>query len=131
MTGNDQRQRVVGHDVADRPGRFGGTGQRRKFCIREGLAIRNRPAQLPHPALEGGGAGQFDRDFIEAAVLALSEGLRKKVLDAMFGSEEEFEYTATTTPDASSSSSSSRFTTAWLASWAFCAAAPDLALAAD
>lgn len=42
-----------------------------------------------------------------AAALALSEGLRKKVLDAMFGAEEEFEYTATTTPDSSSSSSSS------------------------
>ena len=29
--------------------------------------------------------------------LALSEGLRKKVLDALFGAEEEFEYTTTTT----------------------------------
>ena len=38
--------------------------------------------------------------------LALSEGLRKKVLDALFGAEEEFEYTATTTPEPSSSSSS-------------------------
>jgi hypothetical protein len=28
---------------------------------------------------------------------ALSEGLRKKVLDALFGAEEEFEYTSTTT----------------------------------
>jgi hypothetical protein len=33
--------------------------------------------------------------------LALSEDLRKKVLDALFGAEEEFEYTASTTPDAS------------------------------
>jgi adenylosuccinate synthase len=41
------------------------------------------------------------------AALALSEGLRKKVLDAMFGAEEEFEYTATTTPSSSSSGSSS------------------------
>jgi hypothetical protein len=32
------------------------------------------------------------------AALALSEGLRKKVLDALFGAEEEFEYTSTTTP---------------------------------
>jgi hypothetical protein len=31
--------------------------------------------------------------------LALSEGLRKKVLDALFGAEEEFEYTTTTTPE--------------------------------
>jgi adenylosuccinate synthase len=30
--------------------------------------------------------------------LVLSEGLRKKALDALFGAEEEFEYTATTTP---------------------------------
>ena len=30
--------------------------------------------------------------------VALNEGLRKKVLDALFGSEEEFEYTSTTTP---------------------------------
>ena len=33
------------------------------------------------------------------AALALSEGLRKKVLDALFGAEEEFEYTASTTPE--------------------------------
>jgi hypothetical protein len=31
--------------------------------------------------------------------LALSEGLRKKVLDTLFGAEEEFEYTASTTPE--------------------------------
>jgi hypothetical protein len=30
--------------------------------------------------------------------LALSEGLRKKALDALFGAEEEFEYTSSTTP---------------------------------
>jgi hypothetical protein len=39
--------------------------------------------------------------------LALSEDLRKKVLDALFGAEEEFEYTASTTPSSSGSSSSS------------------------
>ena len=39
--------------------------------------------------------------------LALSEDLRKKVLDALFGAEEEFEYTASTTPNSSSSTSSS------------------------
>lgn len=32
------------------------------------------------------------------AALALSEGLRNKLLDALFGAEEEFEYTSTTTP---------------------------------
>jgi hypothetical protein len=39
--------------------------------------------------------------------LALSEGLRKKALDALFGAEEEFEYTASTTPEPASSTSSS------------------------
>jgi adenylosuccinate synthase len=39
--------------------------------------------------------------------LALSEGLRKKVLDALFGAEEEFEYSASTTPEASSNSTTS------------------------
>jgi adenylosuccinate synthase len=34
--------------------------------------------------------------------LALSEGLRKKVLDALFGAEEEFEYSSTTTSSGSS-----------------------------
>jgi hypothetical protein len=32
------------------------------------------------------------------AALALSEDLRNKVLDALFGKEEEFEYTSTTSP---------------------------------
>jgi hypothetical protein len=40
------------------------------------------------------------------AALALSEGLRKKVLDALFGAEEEFEYTSTTSGTNSSGASS-------------------------
>ena len=32
--------------------------------------------------------------------IALSEGLRSKVLDLLFGAEEEFDYTSTTTPSA-------------------------------
>jgi hypothetical protein len=39
--------------------------------------------------------------------LAFSEGLRKKVLDTLFGAEEEFEYTASTTPEPPSGASSS------------------------
>ncbi|HVS29253.1 MAG TPA: hypothetical protein VHE14_06850 [Solirubrobacteraceae bacterium] len=35
--------------------------------------------------------------------LALSEGLRKKVLDGLFGKEEEFDYTSTTTPNSAPS----------------------------
>jgi hypothetical protein len=37
--------------------------------------------------------------------VALNEGLRKKVLDAVFGSEEEFEYTSTTSPSSSGAES--------------------------
>ena len=39
--------------------------------------------------------------------LALSEGLRKKVLDTLFGAEEEFEYTASTTPEPPATAGSS------------------------
>ncbi|MEJ7714934.1 MAG: hypothetical protein WKF40_04185 [Thermoleophilaceae bacterium] len=38
--------------------------------------------------------------------LGLSEGLRNKVLDALFGAEEEFEYTSSTTPSSPASSGS-------------------------
>jgi len=44
--------------------------------------------------------------------LVASEGLRKKVLDALFGAEEEFEYTASTTPEPASSSASEPVSTA-------------------
>jgi adenylosuccinate synthase len=37
------------------------------------------------------------------AAVILSEGLRKKLLDALFGAEEEFEYTSTTTPSSTGS----------------------------
>ena len=40
--------------------------------------------------------------------LALSEGLRNKVLDALFGAEEEFEYTSSTTNSGSASTSTEK-----------------------
>ncbi len=43
--------------------------------------------------------------------LALSEGLRKKVLDALFGAEEEFEYTSTTTASTPSTGATAGTTT--------------------
>ena len=51
---------------------------------------------------KGGGLGRKLLLLVVAggAALALSEGLRKKVLDALFGAEEEFEYTSATTPPA-------------------------------
>jgi hypothetical protein len=44
--------------------------------------------------------------------LALSEGLRKKVLDALFGAEEEFEYTSSTSPSGGGSSAGAGASTA-------------------
>lgn len=40
--------------------------------------------------------------------MALSEGLRGKVLDALFGAEEEFEYTSSTAPNSAASSSTQK-----------------------
>jgi hypothetical protein len=53
------------------------------------------------PRRRGGGLG---RSLLLLGVgsvlaLALSEGLRTKVLDMLFGAEEEFDYTTTTTPE--------------------------------
>jgi hypothetical protein len=47
--------------------------------------------------------GWFKRIFVIGLVgagiaVVASEGVRKKILDALFGAEEEFEYTSTTTP---------------------------------
>ena len=55
-----------------------------------------------HEAPKKQRSGGFGRILLLGLVggglaLALSEGLRKKVLDALFGAEEEFEYTSTTT----------------------------------
>src|SRR3954447_8300764 len=53
------------------------------------------------PGKQKSGGGVFRKLLLvtiaAGAALALSEGLRKKVLDALFGAEEEFEYTSTTT----------------------------------
>ena len=56
--------------------------------------------EAPRKRKSGGGGG-FKRLLLLGVVgtgvaLALSEGLRKKALDALFGAEEEFEYTSTT-----------------------------------
>jgi hypothetical protein len=41
-----------------------------------------------------------------AVALGVSEGLRNKLLDALFGAEEEFDYTSTTTPPPAPAASS-------------------------
>ena len=58
--------------------------------LRHGKKRKRRKGRLLLIALVGAGLA-----------LALSEDLRKKALDALFGAEEEFEYTASTTPDSS------------------------------
>ena len=53
-----------------------------------------------HRKKKRGGLGKLLLIGVVGAVVALavSEDLRKKVLDALFGAEEEFEYSATTAP---------------------------------
>jgi hypothetical protein len=62
--------------------------------LRGGKKKKHRKRRLLLIALVGAGLA-----------LALSEDLRKKALDALFGAEEEFEYTASTTPDTAASPS--------------------------
>jgi hypothetical protein len=60
-----------------------------------GTALRDGPKRKRR-----GGFGKLLLIGIVGAgvALAVSEGLRNKVLDALFGAEEEFDYTSTTTP---------------------------------
>jgi hypothetical protein len=62
--------------------------------LRGGKKRKTRKGRLVLVALVGAGLA-----------LAVSEDLRKKALDALFGAEEEFEYTSSTTPDSAASTS--------------------------
>jgi hypothetical protein len=59
-----------------------------------GYALREAPKKK-----RSGGFGKLLLVGVAGAgvALAVSEGLRKKVLDGLFGAEEEFEYSSTTT----------------------------------
>ena len=62
-------------------------------------AVALREAPHPQKRKRGGFGKLLVIGIVGAAVaLAVSEDLRKKVLDALFGAEEEFEYTSTTSP---------------------------------
>jgi hypothetical protein len=65
-----------------------------------GVSLREAPKKQK----SGGGLGRVLLLGVVggAVALALSEGLRKKVLDTLFGAEEEFEYTSTTAAPAGS-----------------------------
>ena len=74
-----QRQlRDAGRSLRDAAEALGGAGRKRRGKRRGGLLL---------VALVGTGAA-----------VALNEGLRKKVLDLLFGAEEEFEYSSSTAP---------------------------------
>jgi len=57
-------------------------------------------AAAPAQEASGGGVGRLLLLLIVAAMLAmvLSKDVRSKVLDMLFGSEEEFDYSSTTMP---------------------------------
>ncbi len=64
-------------------------------------ALRQAPkGATPKKAKRKGGIGRLLMIAIigGAVALAASEGLRNKVLDALFGAEEEFDYSSNTTP---------------------------------
>jgi len=68
-------------------------------------ALKDAGAALkegPKPKKKKGGFGKKLLLLVvgAAVALAVSEDLRTKVLDLLFGKEEEFEYTSTTTPSA-------------------------------
>ncbi|MDX6690464.1 MAG: hypothetical protein QOG15_1921 [Solirubrobacteraceae bacterium] len=64
-------------------------------------ALRDAP-KSSKPAKRKGGIGKLLLISIVggAIALAVSEGLRNKLLDALFGAEEEFDYTSNTAPAA-------------------------------
>ena len=70
------------------------------------VALKEAPEQQKKKK-KGGGLGRLVLLALVGAALALalSEDLRKKVLDALFGAEEEFEYTSTTSPASGSAAS--------------------------
>ncbi len=63
-------------------------------------ALREAPKHSTPKKKRKGGLGQLLLVAIVGGAIAIaaSEGLRNKVLDALFGAEEEFDYTSNTTP---------------------------------
>ena len=70
-------------------------------ALREATAaLRDAPKHSTPKKKRKGGLGRIllVALFGGAVAIAVSEGLRNKVLDALFGAEEEFDYTSNTTP---------------------------------
>jgi hypothetical protein len=67
-------------------------------------ALREATSSLresPKPTRRRGGVGRALLVLVigSVAAIALSEGLRTKLLDLLFGAEEEFDYSSTTAPE--------------------------------
>ncbi|HLH15345.1 MAG TPA: hypothetical protein VKV16_11185 [Solirubrobacteraceae bacterium] len=67
-------------------------------------ALREASSSLREPPKASRRRGGIGRSLVLLAVgsvlaIALSEGLRTKVLDLLFGAEEEFDYSSTTAPE--------------------------------
>ena len=73
--------------------------QKELMSVAESIKDAGYALRGPKKKKKRGGVGKLLLLVIVSAgvALAVSEGLRKKVLDALFGSEEEFEYSSTTT----------------------------------
>jgi ferric-dicitrate binding protein FerR (iron transport regulator) len=67
------------------------------YALRDASSALRQP---PKRSRRGGGLGRSLLLLAMAGVLAmvLSEGVRSKVLDLLFGAEEEFDYSSTTAP---------------------------------
>jgi hypothetical protein len=66
-------------------------------------ALRDASSSLREPPKRKGRSGGIGRSLLlltvaGALAMVLSEGLRSKVLDVLFGAEEQFDYSSTTTP---------------------------------
>lgn len=63
--------------------------------------LRDATRQIQGKRQRKGGIGRWIAAGVIGAglVLVFSEGARKAILDALFGAEEEFEYTSATTPE--------------------------------
>jgi hypothetical protein len=79
--------------------------QKELMSVAESIKDAGYALRGPKKKKRSGGIGKLLLLVVVSAgvALAVSEGLRKKVLDALFGAEEEFEYSSTTTASTPSS----------------------------
>ena len=91
----EQRQEPGEADLRGQEAAEAHQGDRRQRPRRRASASTRRPRSRS-AAAAASAACCCSASSAARVALALSEGLRKKVLDALFGAEEEFEYTSTT-----------------------------------